>query len=156
MAIGLSDSEISDLISEPKPVRKIEFPLKMRKKGAHKEYELEVQGVNGSLFVLKVRQSIYNLYDFSAILVYHIPTTSSAIRLRRYNGSSHQHTNRLEKVTIDGFHIHQATERYQLANLPADSYAESTDRYYDLKTALDCLFADCAFVLPEDPQMSLI
>ncbi|MDZ7814842.1 MAG: DUF1828 domain-containing protein [Planctomycetota bacterium] len=33
--------------------------------------------------------------------------------MRRYNGKSHQHTNKIEGNTFFDFHIHQATERYQ-------------------------------------------
>ncbi len=41
-----------------------------------------------------------------------------------------------------GFHIHQATERYQARGMREDSFAVGTDRYDDLRGALFCLAED--------------
>ena len=54
-------------------------------------------------------------------------------RLRRYNGRSHQHTNKIEEITFYDFHIHTATERYQDAGYAEEHFAEVTDRYVDFE-----------------------
>jgi len=53
------------------------------------------------------------------------------------------------------YHIHTATERYQLApGYKPEHFAEIAARYADLKGALQCMFEDCHFVVPSDPQVS--
>ena len=93
--------------------------------------------------------------DFSAILAYQKPNTNTFFRLRRYNGNSHEHSNKIEGGRFFEFHIHHATERYQDAGFDEDGYAEPTDRYADIGGALACLVNDCGFVLPADPQPKL-
>ena len=73
-------------------------------------------------------------------------------RLRRYNGKSHQHKNHIEKDVIYDFHIHYATERYQLIGKKEESFAVASDRYSTLHEAVGCLISDCGFVLPEGDQ----
>ncbi|MGR3293571.1 MAG: hypothetical protein ACUZ9M_06090 [Candidatus Scalindua sp.] len=64
-------------------------------------------------------------------------------KLRRHNGKSHEHSNKLEGVKFYDFHIHFATQRYQDEGRKEESYAEVTDRYSDIKEALNCLLEDC-------------
>ena len=92
------------------------------------------------------------LLIFRVILVYRPPTSNLIFRLRRYNGKSHEHTNTLEGNTFYDFHIHQATQRYQDIGGREDAFAEPTDRFADFQQAISCLFNDCAFQLPYDPQ----
>lgn len=76
--------------------------------------------------------------------------------LKRYNGKSHRHRNILEKsVRFYDFHIHTATERYQLASRKEEFYAEITDRYSDLRGAFRCLIEDCNVSLKQNPQIQL-
>ena len=77
------------------------------------------------------------------------------IRLRRYNGKSHRHSNPMEGDRFYDFHIHTATERYQLSGNREDTYAVSSDRYASLEEAIDCLLEDCAFVLPQGHQADI-
>ena len=70
--------------------------------------------------------------------------------MRRYN-SRHEHTNKIEGVTFDDFHIHEATERYQLLGAKKDSYARPTDKFSDLDGALRCMLEDCGFEIQEGP-----
>lgn len=60
--------------------------------------------------------------------------------LRRYNGKSHEHTNRLEaQPPFYDFHIHQATERYQTSSYADEHFATTTVAYVDLAGAFKCL-----------------
>ncbi len=151
MPILLTDAEISALVKEQKllPADYSEKILLKAKRG-HKERELELKGHNGSEFRLILRQSQFNVLDFSAILCFCPPKTSQIFRLRRYNGKSHEHTNQIERQTFYDFHIHHATERYQDSGLREDAYAEVTGRYADFYGAFDCMIADCAFQIPPD------
>jgi len=156
MPSQLSDSDITVLLAEPKPLPgDYQSRLQLRPKSGHKERELDVTGATGSDFQLIVRQSLFNPLDFSVILGYLMPGFNVLFRLRRYNGRSHQHTNRIEGNTFYDFHIHTATERYQEAGHEEDHYAETTDRFADLGGAIQCMLQDCAFELPSDTQGSL-
>jgi hypothetical protein len=153
LSILLTEAEIAALISEPKQLEPgFQSKLQLRPKHGHKERELEITGANGSEFRLILRQSLFNILDFSAILVYSGKSSSQAFRLRRYNGKSHEHTNKIEGQTIYDFHIHFATERYQHSGLREDAYAEATNRYGDIRGALTCLIQDCGLVLPSSGQ----
>ena len=46
---------------------------------------------------------------------------------------------------VNGFHIHFATERYQLKGLREDAYAEATGRYNNLNDALEVFDRGCNF-----------
>jgi len=101
MSIIFTDQEIAALIQEPKPLSKdYKSKLALRGKRGHREAELAVQGNHGNDFHIILRQSIRNPFDFSAILAVEVPRTNRVFRLRRYNGRTHPHTNRLEQQTI--------------------------------------------------------
>lgn len=105
-----------------------------------------MQGIEGSRFIVIVRQAEANPLDFSVILACYPGKSNERFRLRRYNGKSHTHSNKLEREgPFYDFHIHQATERYQDAGFKEDAYATPTDRYADFHQALNCLVADCGF-----------
>ena len=113
MGFVLSDNDISRLMREPKKVRAnypSSFPF--RSKGSHYECEFEIETHTGHRFQIKVRQSSKNPLDFSIILVFNILETGQSIRLVRYNGKSHEHSNPIEKARFYDFHIHKSTERY--------------------------------------------
>jgi hypothetical protein len=125
-------------------------------KSGHRERELEVKGANGNDFRIILRQSNFNPLAFSVILAYRPSKSSQLFRLRRYNGRSHDHTNVLEKETFYAFHVHMATLRYQReSGLREDGYAEQTDRFADFQGAIQCMLADCGFVVPEIDQAAL-
>lgn len=149
MPVRLTDAEIAALVHEEK-VLPLEYRqrLVVRQKHGHKERELTVSGQSGRSFRIILRESNFNPMDFSAILAYLPHDTNIPFRLRRYNGKSHEHTNKIEKQTFYDFHIHMATERYQqIGEEKEDAYAEVTNRYGDLQAALNCLLKDCGFVL---------
>ncbi len=123
----------------------------------HKRRSFKFAGASGGQFEVWLRQSTLNVMDFSVILGYVPPGQFRVFRLRRYNGNAHQHTNTLERQTLDGFHIHTATERYQrLPGSREDHFAERTARYFDLDSAIECLLEDCGFLAPieESPIFS--
>lgn len=155
--VVLNDAEISNLIRERK-----EFPtnyeslFQTKAKRGHKEQELTSRKDDGSLFKIMLRQSRQNILDFSVILGYVPPNSTQIFRLRRYNGKSHEHTNKIEKEVFDDFHIHMATERYQQAGFKEDKYAQVTDAYSEIHGAMDCLIEDCNIVLPGSNQLRLL
>ena len=102
-----------------------------------------------------VRPSIENPLDFSAILGFIPPKKTDVFLLRRYNGKSHEHRNKIEKEpAFYDFHIHTATARYQKEGPREEYYAEVTDRYADLHGAIDCLVSDSK-IISNDLQGSL-
>lgn len=148
MADLLTDDQIAELVAEPKalPVGLDQpgLPLRSTKVG-HKEAQYDLQGSAGDDFRVIVRQSEHSPLDFSVILAYRFRASNRIFRLRRYNGKSHEHTNRIERNSFYDYHIHMATERYQQQGHKEDAYAEPTSRYSDLYGAIDCLIDDCGF-----------
>jgi len=159
MATILADAQILDLIGEKKPLPAelvgLTPPLRSIKLG-HKEAQYGVTGSAGSNFRIIIRQNNLNALDFSVILAYLPETTTQVIRLRRYNGKSHEHTNRLEHEIFYGFHIHTASERYQRETETEDGFAEITTRYSDLSGAIQCMITDCGFTSPDQHQIRLL
>lgn len=158
MAVIYSDLEIARLIAERKYLP-ANWPtlLRPRAKRGHVEREMDISGSAGAEFRLIIRKSVFNPLDFSIILGVRNPQSNRIFRLRRYNGKSHEHTNRIEAQTFYDFHIHQATERYQeFGNRDPreDAFAEATDRYGDADGALECLLTDAGFEL-QGPQAAL-
>ncbi|WOB10754.1 hypothetical protein [Piscinibacter gummiphilus] len=98
----------------------------------------------------------YPRVSFSAGLQALLPKRS--ITLCRYNAGGHLHTNRIEKNCLRNVaHIHRATQRYMESGADAEGYAEETDRYLDVETALRCLVKDCNIrgILKDDPDGSV-
>jgi hypothetical protein len=156
VSVILPELEIDALLAESKPLPDdFQDQIRLRDKRGHREQQLGVSGVDGSEFLVILRQSLTNPLDFSAILAYLLPGSNQLFRLRRYNGRSHEHTNVLERAHFYGFHIHAATERYQESGLREDAYAEPTHAYGDYQGAVRTLFAQCGFEVPQDPQATL-
>jgi hypothetical protein len=140
MPTFLKDAEVATLIAEPKPLPEdYRARFQTKAKRGHQERELDVTGAKGNQFRVILRQSTLNALDFSIILAYLPPQSTTPFRLCRFNGKSHEHTNKLEENTFYDFHIHRATERYQQSGLREDAFAEPTDRFQDFPTAVRCL-----------------
>ena len=150
-----SDQEIAELIKERK-ILSNNKPIKFRKTShrGNDEYRLNVTGEDGNKFQVIVRMSIFNKLNFSVILGVRVPLPKKFFRLKRYNGN-HEHTNTIEDEKASGFHIHTATERYQMNSVREEDYAEPTQRYTDVNGALKCLFADANFEAPNALQDTL-
>lgn len=155
--ITISDKEIASLMQETKQLPDdYENIFQTKAKSGHNEKEISIPRGDGSQFKVILRQNQINALDFSLILGY-VPAKKTGIfRLRRYNGKSHPHTNRIEKQSFYDFHIHQATERYQRAGFDEDAYAEPYPGYANVQDALDCMVKDCAIKLPANRQLKLI
>ena len=148
-----SDSEITQMIDERKPLPDNYSPrVQLKDKRGHRERELDVVGESGIQYSLILRQSDFNVLDFSIILAVNPAGSNQLFRLRRYNGKSHEHTNQIEREMFYAFHIHTATERYQESGLREDAFAEATNRYADFHAALRCMLEDCGFETPQDDQ----
>lgn len=150
--IFLSDAEIQQLIAAPKPLPPdYRSRLRLREKRGHRERDLTVAGPDDSTFRLILRESELNRMDFSVILTWAPKHSNEHVRLKRYNGKAHEHTNSIEGDRFYDFHIHLATERYQrIGGKDPDSFAQPTNRYASLQQALDCALLDCNFVFPGD------
>jgi len=158
MDVFLTDTDIQELITERKQMRIASSALfhNMKEKRGHKESEHIIERPDGSSFIIKIRISIENTLDFSALLGYSPAKSTKLFILCRYNGRSHEHKNKLEsKNTFYDFHIHKATERYQRAGTKEEYYAEVTDRYSTVQEALNCLIIDCNIELPPNSQLHL-
>jgi hypothetical protein len=145
----LSDEQISALIQESKPIPNGLRPFtRLVERHQHRRRDYDVTCASGSCFVIAIRQSMLNTFDFSAILGYKLPSVNTIFRLRRYNGKSHYHTNSIENERFRDFHVHMATERYQKSGSKEDQFAVIDRRYFDIDGAVDCLLADCGFRSP--------
>jgi hypothetical protein len=152
----LTDPQITALLAEAKPLPSdYRTRVQTKPKRGHRERELDVDGAQGNKFRIILRQSSINPLDFSAILSWLPPQSTTAFRLCRFNGKSHEHTNGIEGHTFYDFHIHRATERYQQLGAREDTFAEPTSIYQDFAGALRCLIADCGFQLPTGDQSEL-
>lgn len=156
MALFLTENDIAAMLAESKPLpADWRTRAVLKPKRGHREREFDVKGEIGSQFRVILRQAVRNPLDFSVILGLHVPKTNQVFRLLRCNGKSHEHTNKIEGSTFYDFHVHRATERYQMEGFREDGYAEITDRYSDLEGALDTLLLEGGFVHPPSPQMRM-
>lgn len=153
MSIKLNDNEILQLIKEKKMLPKeIGSLFQMKEKKGHREQELTIRRNDGGEFKVILRQNQKNALDFSLILGYMPQKSNLLFRLRRYNGKSHEHTNIIEKDTFYDFHIHTASQRYQATGPREDGYAEVSNAYSDIHSAMDYFIKDCNIIFPDDKQ----
>jgi len=142
---SVTDIKIAELISIHKKV--VNSAARSKTKDGHEQYNYKVKSVGSDdyEFELYTRQNLREGMedDFSCGISWLAPNGES-FTLRRYNGLSHIHPNRLENEKLEYVcHVHKATEKYIKANLKATGYAEKTESYDTLKGALHCLVHDC-------------
>ena len=115
-------------------------------------------GTRWHRFQVQVRDNKLALLDFSVILLF-IDSDGSQYILLRYNGKHpSEHTNKWEKRRKlpnanlrNVFHIHRATERYQVEpGCLIDGYAEATQEYCSFDTALSALVRSNGFKVEPD------
>lgn len=149
----LSDLDILELLEDPKPItlKVINEALSENyfkvdpKNNKQKIWSYEVQSKSGRSYILTVRINTAYKNNFSVILTYK-DEDGAAYNLRRHNGIHALHINKIEKNKVTGYHIHKATERYQMKKKRIDTYAEETDEYTDWKGALSKMLDECGFV----------
>ena len=149
MDLLITDSEIASLIAEPKSVSIAlsQIGSRFKEKRGHKEYDLTIRRSDGGEFKIIIRQAMENALAFSVILGFVPKEKTEVFILRRYNGKNHRHGNKLEgQPAFYDFHVHTATERYQIVGMNEETYAEATDRYGDLNGAIEVLISDCNIV----------
>lgn len=129
--------------------------IQLKDKRGHKEQELDVTGVSGTIYRLILRQSAFNPLAFSVILAVLPQNSNQPFRLRRYNGKSHEHSNHIEGEKFYDFHIHFSTERYQEFGTREDSFAQPSDRFGNYHGAIQCMIEDCGFDIPQSLQRDL-
>ncbi len=160
----LTDDEVAQLLVEVKPLPsgwKEKLIPRDKHHLAHKQRDLMVSAISGHVFRIILRQAVLNPDDFSIILVFR-DTTGEEYRLSRFNGKHpSDHTNKIEKRDQkpnssfrNVFHIHRATERYQLAGFDIVGYAEPTTAYNSFESALRA-FVDFYKFTRADEETSL-
>ena len=144
----ISDTQINMYIQEKK-VLPAGFssspPLKQRGRGEQYHFEQEVRGVTGNIYKIIIRVSLVNPSDFS--IIFGILLNGALFIIRRYNGDSHIHTNKIEGIEVEGYHIHKASEKYQEKGFRPEGYAEKTVNYSNWRTALDVMLNENNFIV---------
>ncbi|MBM2826235.1 MAG: putative cytosolic protein [Dehalococcoidia bacterium] len=165
MARILKDEEIEELITEEKvlpPNWQNRLRPRPKTNYAYSERELPIRSVLNRAFHIVIRTNRINLLDFSIILMFE-DDDQMDYRLMRCNGfHSSKHTNKWEKERSlpnswfnPTFHIHRATERYQIAGYAIDGYAEPCDEYSSYEAALTVFLSRCRLNEPPSPQGQL-
>ncbi|MBU4300438.1 hypothetical protein L6303_07815 [archaeon] len=145
----VTDAQIRAFIDEVKLLQP-NFTPRLKDGIGKYSFEHQVIGLLGNMFKIIIRQSKINPLDFSVI--FGVLLGGNLFRIKRYNGNSHTHMNKLEKIEIQGFHIHLATQKYQENGFKEEGYAEKTTRYSDWKTALDLMLNENNFEFEVDKE----
>lgn len=153
----ITDERLQALISMPKRVLNPRARTKIE--GRHERVDFKVASIDGlHEFALYTRQSTKLKNSYSAGIRW-LPRGEEALMLVRCNGSSHEHTNAIEREIIEFHcHVHVATERYLSASKRDEGFARPTNAYSDLDGALLHLIDMCNIMgFSEDtgPQTSL-
>ncbi len=157
----LTDAEIAELLADEKRLPadwQQKLRLKQKAGQAFRQRQMDIESVGGRRFELIVRTNTLNPLDFSVILAYMEANTNHRYLLIRHNGKHpSDHTNKIEhRQGLDGnrfrdrFHIHRATERYQIAGLSIEGYAEPTAAYDSVESALAFMVRSYGFRTPDE------
>ena len=149
--IIITDKQITYFIKEKKIIPR-NFNPNLKDKGIHFELQQQIIGENGNTFKVIVRQNKINPLDFS--IIFGVFINGKVFRIKRYNGDSHDHTNKIEKTQIEGFHIHIATQRYQENGFEEEGYAESSQKYSDWRRALNWMLKENNFDIEVDKKQT--
>jgi hypothetical protein len=140
----ITDQEIQSFISEQKILPE-NFHFTLRTRNFYQNYQREIS-TKDHQFLIIVRRTIGDPLNFSVVIG--VKIQNKWFRLRRYNGNYHTHKNKLEQMKFHQFHIHKATERYQLNDLDEDQFAEPTTAYTDLDGAFQLALQENNFKTP--------
>jgi hypothetical protein len=155
---SLTDERIETLLRMPKRVTN---PTARNVADAnHDKRDYVVESTDGAeRFKLFVRQNKTISDDFSCGLQW-LPAGGESLTLIRYNGSSHEHPNKLEETKLNFVcHVHRATKRYLQANLKPEGFAAESTAYQTCNGALHALVVDCNIAgletVSDHPELSL-
>ncbi len=138
---SITDERIEVLIKSSKRV--LSDRARQKREFKYIRRNFDVVNEDGRGFLLYTRQNVVFPEDFSCGLTVKL-SDGRNFTLIRYNGSSHFHMNRIEKMRLScGCHIHKATRRYIESGFSEEGYAELTNRYSTLEGAFTCLLQDC-------------
>ena len=146
--VVITDQQIKDYINEEKIILPKDFKPSFKVKDNQNVFETEIQATSGNIFKIIVRQNQINPLNFSVI--FGIILDGKLFRIRRYNGDSHEHTNKIEMDSVEGFHIHIATERYQERGFQPEGYAEPTNKYSDWQSAFKLMLKESNIKIETD------
>lgn len=142
---SITDNKIDELLKCPKQLKNPN--ARSKSKAGHEQVNYKVEATDGSGYSFEVykrqnkREGMED--DFSCGISW-ISPDGETLTLKRYNGSSHNHSNHLENEKL-GYHchIHTATEKYIKANRKPEGFAIAATKYYTLNGAFHCLVTDC-------------
>lgn len=136
----LTDAELQKLIDTPKKMstKGLKKLLERKEENAYKRSDIELSSEVKHSFYLRIRESLDDPTDYSAILSIKLKT-GETFNLVRCNGSSHNHKNRIEKNNLYGTHIHVATERYIENGYQPEAFAEESAEYNNINEAIEYL-----------------
>lgn len=140
----MTDDEIETLVEAHKTVSNPKARWSTQRKSLQKTYHLVLDDSLPRMEI-KLRQNTLDPDNFSCVLLCYLDD-GEKITLRRYNGSNHEHRNKLEpNEPLISFvcHIHMATQRYIEIGDKSEGYAVKTDEYDDFDGALSLLIGQC-------------
>jgi hypothetical protein len=132
-----SEELLSRLKTTPKHVTN--WIAKNRKKPSHMpshiEWTCEAISIDGDTFIIYMRQNINLDDDFSCGIAWKSPD-GEQITIARYNGSSHDHTNKSDGAEfVQQCHIHQTTVEAAQRGWSLESHAILAEAYTCLDEA---------------------
>jgi hypothetical protein len=154
----LTDAQIATFLEDPKGVVDagdlIRTLNRATAENSHRQARRDIVGESGTSYRLILRQSALDPSNFSVILA--VVLDGRTTNLRRHNGTSHSHYNPIEDTGFANVcHIHIATERYQKIARSPEHYAEVTDEFHDLATALAFMLTETNFEQPLQGSLDL-
>ena len=160
MAMVIPDAQIAEMIAETKPLSLTwrQGLAALQPRPANYESSINLVGCLGTRYRIVVRKHRQYQTNFCILLLLRI-ADNLEFPLLRYDGNSHRHKNKIEGNWIDfKFHIHRATERYQITTrgTAPDGFAFETENYQDLPGAWSCFFGDVNLKLPEGNQQTTL
>jgi hypothetical protein len=153
-AMFLTDEEIDRFVAEKKPSVDPRGELVAlagsKPTMGHRRHSFSVTGEAGNRFDVHLRQGTIDPFDFSVIL--RLVRSDGSFNLIRNNGLGHSHLNPIEGTRFQNVcHQHRATERYQLRGSAPEHFAEPTDAFSDLASALQVMLRIANFNPPSTP-----
>jgi hypothetical protein len=141
----INEATIAQLLRCEKILRQSINSLEYKRRHAFTnsvEAETELSSENGR-FILKIRINKVIDNDFSVILLWE-DSERRWHTIRRHNSNTHNHTNVIEKNdTKWEYHKHMITERYQNFGDKEEDYAEATQDYNSVESAINSMMNDC-------------